>query len=330
MEPRTPSRFAVGKVQAVGLVRHVGEAGALDPRILPLLPPDDAPASESLPVSEFRANILDIVLSVAGAPLPVHTVRDALVPGPAGEISVRVYAHEGSAPAPVLVYFHGGGWVVLGLDSHDSVCRSLATKANCTVVSVDYRMAPEDPFPAAADDCYAVTKWVSDELGATHIAVAGDSAGGNLAAVTALMARDRDGPSIDHQLLIYPVTNVATFETASYAAYASGYGLTASLMRWFGAQYAPSSGQASDPYVSPLLAASHDGLPPATVITAEFDVLRDEGEAYAARLTDAGVPTECIRYNGVHHGFFIMDGVLTQAVAAQDDAAGALRAAFSQ
>lgn len=312
----------------MSMVRQVGRAGMLDPRVLPLLPPVDAPAPESLPVAEFRANILEIVLSVAGAPYHVHSVVDVYAPGPGGDIPVRVYSHAGDAPAPVLVYFHGGGWVVLGIDSHDSVCRSLATKANCTVVSVDYRMAPEDPFPAAADDCYAVTKWASGELGATRLAVAGDSAGGNLAAVTALMARDAGGPRIDHQLLVYPVTNVATFETASYGRYATGYGLTASLMRWFGAQYAREGGQAGNPYVSPLLAENLTGLPSATVITAEFDVLRDEGEAYAARLAASDVPTECVRYNGVHHGFFIMDAALEQAVTAQDEAARALRVAF--
>jgi acetyl esterase len=308
--------------------RQVGEPGALDPRVLPLLPPPDAPAPEALPVAEFRAGIIDIVLASAGAPQRVGCVTDVGIAGPAGDIPARIYAPAGDAPVPTLVYFHGGGWVVLGIDSHDHVCRSLAAKANCAVVSVDYRMAPEHPFPAAAEDCYAATKWVAEELGATHVAVGGDSAGGNLAAAAALMARDRGGPDICHQLLIYPVTNVATFDTPSCDRYATDHGLTASLMRWFGSQYAPDAGQATNPYVSPLLADDLTGLPPAQVITAEFDVLRDEGEAYAQRLVDAGVETDCVRYNGVHHGFFIMDAALEQAVFAQEEAAHALRHAF--
>jgi acetyl esterase len=310
-------------------VREVGVAGSLDSRVLPLLPPDDAPPSETLPVDVFRAGIMDIVLSSAGEPARVHSVSDVEIPGAGGPIPARVYESEANPSAPTLVYFHGGGWVVLGIDSHDHACRSLCSRAGCRVVSVDYRMAPEDPFPAAADDCYAATQWVASALGASHIAVGGDSAGGNLAAVTALMARDRGGPALSHQLLIYPVTNVATFDTPSYAAYATGHGLTASLMRWFGAQYAGGTRQAENPYVSPLLAPSLAGLPPALVITAEFDVLRDEGEAYASNLAAAGVATDCVRYNGVHHGFFIMDGPLPQASAAQDEAAAALRVAFS-
>jgi acetyl esterase len=258
----------------------------------------------------------------------VHSVTDVRIPTTSGDVPARVYTAGADGAAPTLVYFHGGGWVVLGVDSHDHACRSLCAQASCRVVSVDYRMAPEDPFPAAGDDCYAATAWVTDVLGASRVAVGGDSAGGNLAAVTALMARDRGGPDIALQLLIYPVTNVATFDTDSYAAYASGYGLTASLMRWFGEQYAGGPGQAENPYVSPLLAPSLADLPPAFVITAEFDVLRHEGEAYAARLADAGVATDCVRYNGVHHGFFIMDGPLPQAAAAQKEAAAALRAAF--
>ncbi len=309
-------------------VREVGVAGALDPRVLPLLPPEDAPASETLPVDVFRAGILEIVLSSVGEPASVHRVCDVDIPTEHAPLPARVYEAEENPSAPTLVYFHGGGWVVLGVDSHDHACRSLCARAGCRVVSVDYRLAPEHRFPAAADDCYAATQWVASELGASRIAVGGDSAGGNLAAVTSLMARDKGGPEICHQLLIYPVTNVATFDTPSYAAYASGYGLTASLMRWFGEQYAGGTGPAADPYVSPLLAPSLAGAPPALVITAEFDVLRDEGEAYAARLSDASVATDCVRYNGVHHGFFIMDGPLPQASAAQAEAAAALRAAF--
>ena len=309
-------------------VREVGVAGALDPRVIPLLPPADVPAPETLPVATFREGISEIVLASAGEAVDVHSVSDVMIPTDDGAIPARVYEAEADDSAPTLVYFHGGGWVVLGLESHDSACRSLCARAGCRVVSVDYRLAPEHRYPAAAHDCYAATRWVADELGASRIAVGGDSAGGNLAAVTALMARDMGGPDIALQALLYPVTNVASFDTDSYAEYATGHGLTASLMRWFGAQYAGAVGAESDPYVSPLLAPNLAGLPPALVITAEFDVLRDEGEAYASKLAAAGVQTDCVRYNGMHHGFFIMDGPLPQASAAQGEAAAALRAAF--
>jgi acetyl esterase len=241
-------------------------------------------------------------------PEPVADVAERALPGPAGPLPVRVYTPEGMASlAPAVVYFHGGGWVIGSLDSHDGFCRALANRARALVVSVDYRLAPEHRFPAAPEDCYSALCWVAErggEIGAdaARLAVAGDSAGGNLAAVVALMARDRGGPRLRHQALVYPIAD-CDFERPSYAENAEGYLLTRADMRWFWGHYVPDTARRSDPYASPLRAEKLEGLPPATVVTAEYDPLRDEGEAYAARLAEAGVPVEHARYDGMIHGF---------------------------
>ncbi len=268
-------------------------------------------------------------------PEAVASVTDRRIPGPGGEIPIRIYTPNGTAPLPLLVYFHGGGWVLGSLETHDATCRALANGAGCVVVSVDYRLAPEHRYPAAAEDCHAATRWCAEhaaELGADphRIAVGGDSAGGNLAAVVAQMARDRGGPPLVLQLLIYPVTAHA-FDTASYRDNAEGYLLTADDMHWFWGHYlgdTPARGE--EPYASPLRAASLAGLPPALVITAEFDPLRDEGEAYARRLEEAGVPARLTRYDGMIHGFFAMSGLMDQAGAAVREACGNLRLAFAR
>ena len=282
-------------------------------------------------VAEARASILALA-TAAGPPEAVARVEDRRVPGSVGEIPVRIYTPEGSAPFPVLVYFHGGGWVIGNLDTHDAVCRLLANRAGCLVVSVDYRLAPEDPYPAAAEDAYAATRWVAAHaatLGgdAGRIAVGGDSAGGNLTAVVALMARDRGGPPLVHQLLVYPVTD-APGDNASYRDNGAGYLLTAEMMRWFWGHYTAGETSRRDAFLSPLHARDLRGLPPALVITAEFDPLRDEGEAYAERLRAAGVAVRCSRYPGMIHGFFGMTALLDRAREAIDEAASALRAAF--
>lgn len=247
--------------------------------------------------------------------IPIASVEDRVVPGPAGELTVRVYRPQLGAPLPTLVYFHGGGWVIGSLDTHDASCRDLARRAGCAVVSVEYRLAPEHRYPAAAEDCYAVTAWLAEhgaELGVDggKLAVGGDSAGGNLAAVVALMARERGGPALVFQLLIYPVTD-ADFERASYIENAEGLLLEAADMRWFWNLYVPDLARRTDAYCAPLRAADLAGLPAALVITAEFDPLRDEGEAFARRLEQAGVPVVSTRYDGMIHGFFGM-GLLAQ------------------
>jgi acetyl esterase len=263
---------------------------------------------------------------------PMASVVDRAIPGPAGEIPIRVYTPEEHRSLPVLVYYHGGGFVICDLDTHDSICRARARAARCAVVSVGYRLAPEHRFPAGPEDCYAATCWVAEQpssagFDASRLAVAGDSAGGNLAAVVSLMARDRGGPRIAHQLLIYPVTNCA-FDTASYRENAEGYLLTREMMRWFWHHYLEREDDAANPMASPLRAEKLAGLPPATVITAELDPLRDEGEAYAARLREAGVAVEATRYDGVFHGFFGMTDVLEPALEAVSQAGNALRRAF--
>lgn len=262
----------------------------------------------------------------------VATVEMREADGPAGKIPVRIYTPAGDGPKPGLMYFHGGGFVVCDLDSHDATCRELANGADCVVVSVDYRLAPESKFPAAPEDCYAATEWVYREarqlgIDGSRIAVAGDSAGGNLAAVVAMMSRDRGGPALVHQLLIYPVTD-HRFETTSYKKNGSGYFLTESMMRWFWHHYLESESDGDEPLASPLRAIDLSRLPSATVLTAEFDPLRDEGRAYAERLQAAGIDTTHIDYPGVFHGFFGMTAQIPRAQQAVDEACDALSKAF--
>lgn len=263
---------------------------------------------------------------------PVFQIENRTIPGPAGEIPVRVYTPEGRGPFPVLVFFHGGGWVICNLDTHDGHCRSLANRAGCVVVSVDYRLAPEHKFPAALEDCYAATRWVVEHAGEVNgdpkrIALGGDSAGGNLTAVVAQMARDQGGPEVLFQLLVYPATNFRA-ETASIKENSEGYLLTRADMDWFKNHYLNSKDDELNPLASPMLAADLRGLPPALIITAEYDPLRDEGEQYGYKLREAGVPTTISRYDGMIHGFFGMSNIIDKAKLAVDEAAQALRAAF--
>jgi acetyl esterase len=291
------------------------------------LPPFDAGS-----VEDARQYALGMA-SVQGEPERVAKIEDRAIPGPAGEIPVRVYRPERSGPLPALVYFHGGGWVICSLDTHDVTCRGLANATPAVVVSVDYRLAPEHKFPAASEDCYGATRWVAEnaaELGvdADAIAVGGDSAGGNLAAGVALMARDHGGPRLAYQLLVYPVID-GRMDSASYRENADGYLLTRSQMQWFWNHYVRGDADRANPYASPILARELGGLPPATVITAEFDPLRDEGEAYAARLREAGVRVSHTRYDGLIHGFFSMAALFPQARPALESAASEMRAVFA-
>ena len=264
----------------------------------------------------------------------VGRVDDRMIPGPEGDLPVRVFVPREAPPGPLpgIVHFHGGGWVLCDLDSHDGACRRLANANSAVVVSVDYRLAPEHRFPAAAEDAFAATAWVAehaDELGIdpTRLAVAGDSAGGNLAACVAIMARDRGGPALAFQLLIYPVidSTATANEHASKTENATGYFLTTAQMDWYRSQYLPDGHDGSDPYVSPHMAESLAGLPAACVITMEMDPLRDEGELYARLLEEAGVPVVLHRAEGLFHGSFNMDAYLTGAKQAQDVAFAALR-----
>ncbi len=263
---------------------------------------------------------------------PVAKVADASLPGPAGDIPIRIYQPAASAPSPAIVYFHGGGFVIGDIETHDGMCRMIANAAGATVISVDYRLAPEHKFPAAAEDAYAATCEVvrrADRLGIDpeRIAVGGDSAGGNLAAVVALMARDRNGPKLAMQVLLYPVTD-ASVDTRSYHEYAQGYMLTRAGMAWFWNHYLADPAEGEQAYASPLRAGDLSRLPPALVITAECDPLCDEGDAYARRLEEAGVPVIATRYPGMIHGFIRRAGLLTQGRKALEQIGQVLHATF--
>jgi acetyl esterase len=289
-----------------------------------------SPPIGSMEPAEARKAYVRSRAKFRGKKEEVAGVEDRLIPGPAGQIPVRIYSPAGTAPFPVLIYFHGGGWVVGDLETVDSVCRSLAKQTGCLVMSVDYRLAPEHRFPAAVDDAYAAALWSAQhaaEIGAdaSRIAVGGDSAGGNLAAVVALMARDRGTPALVYQLLIYPVTN-HSFDTESYRSINEG--LTQNTMAWYWEQYLRSPDDGKNPYASPLQADDLSNLPPAMVITAEYDPLRDEGEAYADRLQAAGVKVKKKRYDGMIHGFVGMAGALDQGKTALAEAAAELRQVF--
>ncbi|CRK57845.1 putative lipase [Alloactinosynnema sp. L-07] len=259
---------------------------------------------------------------------PVGSVEDTATDG---RVPVRVYRPQGDGPFPVLVWFHGGGWVIGSLDENEATCRVLCASVGAVVVSVDYRLAPEHRFPAAAEDAYAALVWAAglDGVDGSRVAVAGESAGGNLAAVASLISRDRGGPAIALQVLAAPVT-APPGDRPSYVDFATGHFLDRASMEWFFEQYPAAPADLESPYLSPLLAPDLSGLPPALVMTAEFDVLRDEGEQYAHRLLDAGVPVELVRYDGQIHGFFaLLVDQLSISSTAHERAAAALRRAFA-
>lgn len=294
------------------------------------------PASPLSPEEELAAarQGYRATIPLAGSPEAVFKVEDRQITGPEGNIAVRIYTPQDLGNLPILVYFHGGGFTSGDLDTHDTPLRALSNRVGCIIVSVAYRLAPEHPFPAAPEDCYAVTKWVAEhaeEIGGdkTRVAVGGDSAGGDLAAVVCLMARDRGGPAIVYQVLLYPDTDL-TESSASWMEFAntnkpiiSRDGKLASI-----AMYVPEGVDVKNPYVSPLYAQNLSKLPPAFIITGEFDPQRDEGEAYAARLGQASVPVASKRYDGMIHGFFQMAGALNAGKMVIEETAAALKEAF--
>jgi acetyl esterase len=304
----------------------------LDPQaqnVLEMIAELNLPANHTVSPAEARANAQ---LRPRAQGPEVAKVEDRTIRGHGPDIPVRVYTPAGPGPFPILAWFHGGGWVVGDLDSADGTARQLTVGANCVTVSVDYRLAPETKFPGASDDCYAATVWAAQHAAeingdASRLAVGGDSAGGNLAAVVSLMARDRQRPALAFQLLIYPVTD-RNFATASYTNNAEGYLLSKASMEWYWDHYLSDPSEASNPYAAPLQATDLSGLPPALVVTAEYDPLCDEGEAYGARLKAAGIPTVCTRYDGMIHGFFGMWGALDKGQQAIEEASTALRKAF--
>jgi acetyl esterase len=302
----------------------------VDPQIQTLLDLGAAlPPLQTLSVEAARAQFA--ARDVPGLRKPeVASVVNRDMQGPAGSLALRVYTPLGEGPFPLMVFFHGSGFVLCSLDTHDGMCRNLCAGTGCLVVSVDYRLAPEAKFPAAPDDCLAATRWAVANAAALdadpgRVLVAGDSAGGNLAAVTALRIRDEGGPKLLGQLLIYPVTDYYDAGTPSMTENAEGYGLTRAGMIWFWNHYLSDPSHAANPHVSPLRANDLSALPPALVVTAEYDPLRDEAEYYADRLVRAGVPTSAKRWDGMNHGFFFWPGVVDRSGAAMDEACAWVR-----
>ena len=307
----------------------------VDPQIQRLLEARaKLPAIHTLSIADART--LMAAREVPGLRKPaLADVREQVIDGPGGALRLRIYTPLGQGPFPLMVFFHGGGFVLCSLDTHDGLARNLCAGAACVVVSVDYRLAPEHKFPAGIDDCLAATRWVAAHAGvlngdAGRIMVAGDSAGGNFAAVTALRARDEGGPALCGQMLIYPVTAHYSAALPSMTSNGEGYGLTHDGMRYYWDHYLNHDDEGEDACAAPLRAASLAGLPPALVATAEYDPLRDEGEEYAMALVRAGVPVAMQRWLGVNHGFFFFPGVVDKATAAVDDACSWARAVFAR
>ena len=296
---------------------------------------DGRPKLNTLPYAVGRQAVDKMSEDSEADPMPVGEVTDGAFAGAGGEIRYRRYHPQGVAAGPLstLIYYHGGGFVIGNIETHDSTCRRLANKSRCQVVSIDYRLSPEHPFPASTDDGVAAFRHIRDNAASfgvdpTRIAVGGDSAGGAIAAVVCQAVRDagdKQGPAF--QMLIYPATD-SSKQSASRVAFAEGYFLTKELMDWFWKAYVPAGTDLADLRLSPLLAKDFKGLPPAFVLTAGYDPLRDEGRAYADRLIDAGIKTTYVNYPGTIHGFFSLTRFLSQGLKANDEAAAVMSAHF--
>jgi len=292
------------------------------------------PPLYTLSLEQARAADLADIQAAAGTPEPVAAVEERDIPGPGGPLRLRLHRPSAERPLPALIYFFGGGWTLGSLDTCDAICRRLANAAGCATVSVGYRLAPEHPFPAAVQDCVAATRWVAEhaaELGlkGDRLAVGGDSAGGNLAAAVTLALREQGGPALRHQLLVYPNTEHGA-DTPSLREHDDPLLFNRRSVEWYWNHYLADRADGDNPLVSPLRADDLSALPPATVITAEYDPLRDEGEQYAQALSAAGVPVAARRWEGVPHGFFAMAGSLDAGREAQEYAAERLRQAFAE
>lgn len=291
------------------------------------------PPLETTPVAESRQLLASGTGIFPNCP-ELASVDDVFIPGPGGPLLLlRIYRPKQIINRGACLYFHGGGWVLNSVHTHDDFVRRLTDAAGCVCVSVEYRLAPEHPYPAAVEDAYAALQWMAANgtqwsVDPTRLAVAGDSAGGNLAAAVCLMTLDRGGPPIRQQVLAYPITD-CDFTRPSYLENADGYFLTTSQMRWFWDQYCPDPERRREPYASPIYAISLSGLPPAFIFTAEFDPLRDEGEAYAAALQAAGVPVQFRRFDGMIHAFLRRVTTFDAAKVALQDIAGVLQTAFA-
>lgn len=275
------------------------------------------PPKHTLPIAQVRKAAIERA-SLITDKTPVASVSERIISGEGGELRVRIYAPQANSPVPLIVYFHGGGWASNNLDTHDELCRKLCLETASVVVAPDYRLAPEAKFPAGLEDCAMATIWAADysaewNADPQRLVLAGDSSGANFAAVLAQQFRQNGGPAIAGQILFYPVTDHYEPGTESYRTFREGYGLTSADMAWFWDLYLPGKSAADDPRASPLRAKSFEGLPPALVITAEFDPLVDEGHAYALNLQQAGVPTTYHCYEGTIHGFLIVPDLASYA-----------------
>jgi acetyl esterase len=312
-------------------------AVALDPQMKAFLDAANAEGPLFLraeTAEQARAKMMALLEARKVEPPAIYRAEDRHIEGPHGLIPIRIYTPSGPAPMGTLVYFHGGGWVLGSVDTYDVLCRTIANAAECVLVSVDYRLAPEHKFPAAPEDCYAATRWVAANaasLGSDprKIAVGGDSAGGNLATVVAMMARDRGGPALCFQLLFYPAISAANDTLSQREFAADGFVLSRADMEWFWNHYLSGRADRANPYACPNTARNLSGLPPALVQTASHDPLRDEGEAYAIQMRTAGVTVKCTRYDGVTHGFVSFNDLVDKGKTALQEAADALRAAFA-
>ena len=289
-----------------------------------------APPLETLPVAGAREFAYGLV-QLSGEPEAVARVEDRRIPVRSGEITVRIYTPDATGPFPGVVYMHGGGWVICDLETHDPICRAICRRAGAVVVAVDYSRSPEVKFPIALEDSEDATRWTSANAAAlgidpARLAIIGDSAGGTMATAIAARAHDNDGPALALQVLVYPVTNLASQDTLSHKEFAVDHFLTPGLMDWFMTHYLARPEGARNPHASPAFLEDLSGLPPALVITAECDVLRDEGEAYARRMQEAGVPVTLSRYAGMIHPFLHFLGVTPGAQKAVDEIAAAVRA----
>jgi acetyl esterase len=292
----------------------------------------DAPPLDTCTVEENRAQLAGVV-PLTGEPAPLHDVQDTTIAGPAGPVRVRVYRPSGDDGLPAVAYFHGGGWMLCDLETHDTSCRDIARHSGAVVVSVEYRRPPEAPFPAPLEDCLAVTRALLDGsagLGTdpARVAVAGDSAGGNMAAVVAQEVRGHQ-PPLAHQVLIYPLTDARVGRTESYAQYSAGYFMTRRDIEYFLGAYAGDT-DPTDPRLSPALADDLSGLAPATVVTAEYDPLRDDGASYASALEAAGVPATYRCFDGQIHPFVILGSLIDDAHEARRFIGERLAAAFAE
>ncbi|WP_174734868.1 alpha/beta hydrolase [Mesobacillus harenae] len=302
--------------------------------LLKMMESNGMPALEEQSPQDARQMYIQSSQILAKPVKVVHT-EDRLIKGYEGDILIRIYSPEGDGPKPALVYYHGGGWVIGNIETHDALCHSLAAISECKVISVDYSLAPESKFPVAVEDAYLAVQWASDNASELNIdksslAVGGDSAGGNLAAAVCYMAIDRKGPSIAYQMLFYPSTG---FElTDSYVKYSEGYYLNKSTMEWFRAQYLNNVEDTKNPLAAPMLIPEAETalLPPAYIVTAEYDPLSDGGEAFSRKLKDAGVEVKYVCYSGMIHGFFCMTEVLEDGKKAVENAALELKAHFAK